>query len=169
VADTRLVALGGEDPRHTRRVDVGIAEEGDLPALARLLWWHAAPDQQAGQSVGSFADDLARWRADHADTHLAFVARAVDAEVVGMAWLALLPRVPRPTTTTRLSADLQSVFVLPEHRGNGVGSALVQSALEHASRLGVGRVTVHSSSKAVRVYERLGFASSRELLQRPVD
>ena len=150
-------------------MEVSIAGRQDLPALARLLWLHAAPEQQAGQSVESFAGDLARWWADHAETHLAFVARSEGADLVGMAWLALLPRVPRPSTTTRLSADIQSVFVLPEHRGNGVGSALVQSALEHASRLGVGRVTVHSSSKAVRVYERLGFASSRELLQRPVD
>jgi predicted N-acetyltransferase YhbS len=80
--------------------------------------------------------------------------------------LALIARVPRPGTTTRLSADLQSVFVVPEHRGNQIGAALVQAATEHVVRLGAGRVTVHSSRGAVPLYERLGFASSEELLQK---
>jgi GNAT superfamily N-acetyltransferase len=137
--------------------------------LARLLWSHAAPDEQAKQSVESFAIDLAAWWTDHDDSHLAFIARLADSEVVGMAWLALVPRVPRPGATTRHSADIQSVFVVSEHRGNRIGSALIQAAAEHAVRLGAARVTVHSSRNAVPVYERLGFGSSRRLLQKKAE
>ena len=86
-----------------------------------------------------------------------------------MAWVALLVRVPRPGDTARRSADIQSVFVVPEHRDKGIGSSLVQAATEHAMRLGASRVTVHSGRRAVPVYERLGFASSPQLLQRPTD
>jgi len=86
-----------------------------------------------------------------------------------MAWIALLSRVPRPGATTRLSADIQTVFVLPQRRGHGIGSALVEAASRHAEHLGCIRVTVHSGRKAVPVYERLGFESSRRLLQRPPD
>ena len=156
---------------HTGRMDICLAEQEDLAHLARLLWLHAAPDEQAEQSVESFAVDLEAWWTDHDDSHLAFVARLADSEfrVVGMAWLALVPRPPRPGASTRHSADIQSVFVVPEQRGERIGSALVQAATEHALRLGASRVTVHSSRKAVPVYERLGFASSRELLQRPAD
>jgi GNAT superfamily N-acetyltransferase len=150
-------------------MDICIAGQADLEHLARLLWLHAAPEQQVKQSVESFAVDLAGWWADHDDSHLAFVARLAESEVVGMAWLALVPRVPRPGVTSRRSADIQSVFVVPEQRGKGIGSALVQAASEHAFRLGASRVTVHSGRKAVPVYERLGFASSRQLLQREPD
>jgi GNAT superfamily N-acetyltransferase len=170
-------------------VRIDLAGPQDLTQLARLLWAHAAPDEQATQSVESFSADLETWWAHHHVSHLAFVARQVECDgkcdgkcdgesgaesggesgVVGMAWLALLPRVPRPGTTARLSADVQSVFVEPEHRGQGIGSALVQAASEHAARLGAGRVTVHSGRRAVPVYERLGFASSRQLLQWPPD
>ncbi len=74
---------------------------------------------------------------------------------------------PRPGLTTRLSADVQSVFVLPAQRGRGIGAALVRAVTDHALRLGATHVTVHSSEGAVSLYERLGFASSPLLLQAP--
>ncbi len=159
--------------RQTGHMDICIAGPEDRAHLARLLWLNAAPDEQAKQSVESFAVDLAAWWTDHDDSHLAFVARVAESEfeseVVGMAWLALVPRVPRPGATARRSADIQSVFVVSEQRGKRIGSELVQAASEHALRLGAGRVTVHSGRKAVPVYERLGFAASRQLLQRPAE
>jgi GNAT superfamily N-acetyltransferase len=150
-------------------MDIGMAGEQDLPHLARLLWLHASPAEQAIQSVESFAADLGEWWTSHADSHTAFVARVAGSGVVGMAWLTVVPRVPRPGTTTRRSADIQSVFVLSEHRGKGIGSALVAAASDHAVRLRAHRVTVSSSRKAVPMYERLGFASSRQLLQQPAE
>ena len=157
--------------RNTGRMDICIAGQADLGQLARLLWLNAGPDQQAKQSVESFAVDLAGWWTAHNDSHLAFIARLAESEseVVGMAWLALVPRVPRPGLISRRSADVQSVFVVPEQRGKRIGSMLVQAASDHAFRLGAGRVTVHSGRKAVPVYERLGFTSSRQLLQREAD
>ncbi|MEV4262179.1 GNAT family N-acetyltransferase [Kribbella sp. NPDC049584] len=136
-----------------------------MAQLARLLWLNAAPEQRDGQSIEAFAVDLAAWWAEN-DSHFAFVARLDESELVGMAWLAIVSRVPRPGATSRRSADIQSVYVVPEYRGNRVGSALVQAAADHALALGAGRVTVHSGRKAVPVYERLGFASSRQLLQK---
>jgi len=98
-----------------------------------------------------------------------FVARLDDMEMAGVAWIALLPRVPRPGSMQRMSADIQSVFVAPQHRGRGIGSELVDAAIEHAWHSGAMRVTVHSSSRAIPMYEQLGFQSSRHLLQRSPD
>jgi GNAT superfamily N-acetyltransferase len=159
--------LSADNPCETLAgMDVSIAGSQDLSHLARLLWLHAAPDEQATHPVESFAVDLATWWTDHDDSHLAFVARLAPTQVVGMAWLALVPRVPRPGDCTRRSADIQSLFVVPDERGRGIGSELVRAASEHALRLGAGRVTVHSGRRAVPVYERLGFASSAQLLQK---
>jgi GNAT superfamily N-acetyltransferase len=133
------------------------------------LWHHHRNEEPAPHSLDAFAAELSTWWAAHSDSHAAFVARLVGPETLGMAWVAFVPRVPRPGTTTRLSADIQSVFVLPEQRGRGVGSALVEAAAAHATQHRARRVTVHSGRKAVPLYERLGFASSRQLLQRPQD
>ena len=141
------------------------ATPDDTTRLARLLCWDTDGEDPSASAVAGFATDLARWWTDH-PSHRAFVARADDATVVGMAWVALAPRVPRPGAAERVSGDIQSVFVAPEHRGHGTGSALVQAATEHAIEHGAGRVTVHSGSRAVPVYERLGFASSPRLMMR---
>jgi GNAT superfamily N-acetyltransferase len=150
-------------------VRISQARTDDVADLARLLWLDTHKEEPAHQPVDAFAAELAQWWAAHHDSHHAFVARLLRPEIVGMAWVALVPRVPRPGATSRLSADIQSVFVMPEQRGQGIGSALVAAASEYATRLGSLRVTVHSGRKAVPVYERLGFESSGQLLQRPPD
>ncbi|MGN6299938.1 MAG: GNAT family N-acetyltransferase [Angustibacter sp.] len=150
-------------------MEISEAGSADLDDLARLLWSHASPQERAAQPLASFTHDLARWWDEHRSTHVAFVARLrPDVEghqVVGMAWLAFLTRPPRPGTTDRRSADIQSVYVEPDARGRGIGVALVNAATAHAWRRGAERVTVHSSSRAVALYERLGFQSSVQLLQ----
>lgn len=154
--------------RQTERVDIRLAGPDDVGDLARLVWLFAGPHEQARQSVESFAADVAEWCTDR-NSHVAFLARMPTFDVVGMVWLALVPRVPRPGRTDRLSADIQSLFVLPEQRGKGFGTALVSAAAEHADRLGASRVTVHSGPMAVPLYHRLGFAATPQLMQRPAE
>ncbi|MGN6334200.1 MAG: GNAT family N-acetyltransferase [Motilibacteraceae bacterium] len=143
------------------------AGEDDATELSRLLCWMHVDAAPAEQTVADFAVELAQWWSAHRDSHAAFVARLSDTELAGMAWVAMLPRAPRPGATGRLGADIQSVFVLPQHRGQGIGAALVAAACDRAADAGAVTVTVQSSPRAVPLYERLGFESSPDLLQRP--
>ncbi|TCC07480.1 GNAT family N-acetyltransferase [Kribbella soli] len=145
------------------------ADADDVAGLARLLWLNSSDEELEERAFDAFAVEFGHWWAAREDMHVAYVARLDRAEIVGMAWVALVPRPPRPGATSRMSADIQSVFVMPDARGRGIGSALVKAATEHASRAGALRVTVHSGRKAVPVYERLGFESSQQLLQHTQD
>ena len=150
-------------------MNISQGEAADIADVARLLWLMADDDERAHGTEEGFTTDLSRWWTAHHESHIVFVARLDDMEMAGVAWIALLPRVPRPGSMQRMSADIQSVFVAPQHRGRGIGSELVDAAIEHAWRSGAMRVTVHSSSRAIPMYERLGFESSRHLLQRSPD
>lgn len=140
----------------------------DVEGLARMKWADAVARADTASDFASFVNDLRTWWLAHQSTHFAYVARD-DGEIIGTAWIALVPRVPRPGEVQRQSADLQSVFVLPEHRGGGIGSALVEAACAHAVRDGATRITVHSRDLAVPVYQRLGFDTSPLLLQRSAE
>ena len=60
-------------------------------------------------------------------------------------------------------AELESVHVHPDHRGTGIGRALVGDAVDRARALGCYRVQLTSNAvreDAHRFYEGLGFAPS---------
>jgi ribosomal protein S18 acetylase RimI-like enzyme len=78
----------------------------------------------------------------------------VDGTVVG--WCDILP-VDRPTMA---HGGVLGVGVLPDHRGKGIGTALVRAALQMAKAAGLTRVelTVRAqNARAIVLYERLGF------------
>jgi GNAT superfamily N-acetyltransferase len=53
------------------------------------------------------------------------------------------------------------VYVVPDLRNDGIGAALLKHLLAEASRLELEHVTVHSSDRAVPLYERVGFDHDR--------
>ncbi len=143
-------------------MEIRVAGPDDVGHLAGLLARFAECEEPEG---AAFAPDLLRWWLDH-DSHVAFLDLLPSGEAVGMAWLAITARVPRPGGGPRLCGDVQSVFVVPEHRSAGVGSSLLRAVVQHAETLGLEHVTVHSNERAVALYERAGFTSSPELLMR---
>jgi GNAT superfamily N-acetyltransferase len=145
-------------------MQVRLASADDVETLGRLLWRWTSERDEPEQSEDDYAFEFRGWCDAHRDTHIPFLAVDGDGTAVGMAWLALLDRVPRPNRRRRLFGDVQSVYVAPEYRSNGIGTALMRALLQHAKDLGLEHVTVHSGVRAVPVYERAGFASSRELL-----
>ena len=146
-------------------MEIRVAGATDVGPLADLICRFADKEEPAGNER-AFAEDLTGWWEDHRDSHVPFLALLPSSGAVGMAWLALTARVPRPGGGSRLSGDIQSVYVVPEHRCSGVGTALMRAVLQHAEALGVEHVTVHSNQRAASLYERAGFSTSQELLMR---
>lgn len=90
----------------------------------------------------------------------------LDGELVGMAWLAVFDRAPNPGDLVRRCGDVQSVFVLPEHQGKGIGDQLVRALCATADRLGIRKLTLDSREPVVPFYERFGFESTGTLMER---
>jgi GNAT superfamily N-acetyltransferase len=151
---------------------VRLAAAADLLDVAALRWAQerGVQDVRLGQAVidfDEFAANFIAWAASHPEHHCVVARDGADpggGRVVGMAWLAELPRVPSPISFDRAGGDIQSVYVSPENRNEGIGAAMIQRLVELAVQLGLMRVTVHSSGRAIPVYERAGFSAKANLL-----
>ncbi|MED5811337.1 GNAT family N-acetyltransferase [Mycolicibacterium sp. 050232] len=119
------------------------------------------------------ADPVAQARGDVPDQDLAPYLNAFDAidgdpsellvtadrngAVVGTFQLSFLPGLARRGATR---AQIEAVRVRADHRGAGLGGAMLRWAIEDAQRRGCGLVQLTSDESRVeahRFYERLGF------------
>ncbi|MBN6042291.1 GNAT family N-acetyltransferase [Amycolatopsis sp. 195334CR] len=146
-------------------IEIRPARPAEYEAVAGLRWrWVAEQDGPPATDRDEFVREFALWAKENADTHRCLVV-ASEGRVVGMGFLAITPRVPTPRAFSRTSGDVQCVYVEPEARDGGLGGRLIDALLQLATELGLERVTVHSSGRAVAAYERSGFAVSPHLLQ----
>lgn len=147
------------------RVEVRVAQDDELEQTVRLRWLWTA-EREGIAAAGAEADYVphaAAWARTHRDSHVPHVA-VLGEQVVGMAWLALTPRVPKVGAISRLSGDLQSCYVLPEHRDHGIGGRLVRAVVATAALRGAEHMTVHTSPGSVGMYARNGFEHEERLL-----
>lgn len=150
----------------TEDIVVRPAEPSDLAAVAELRWRWMAENGDAPTTIErpDFVRHFVAWAADNSASHRCTVL-VRDSVVIGMAWLAVVHRVPTPRSLHRASGDLQCVYVVPEARDTGLGGRLIDRTLAAATSLGLERVTVHSSPRAIPAYARRGFENSPRLMQ----
>jgi GNAT superfamily N-acetyltransferase len=130
-----------------------------------LRWrWRSEERGETGLSRERFVEAFADWMAEHWTSHLVWLAEADEAPV-GMAWLAVVHRVPGPERWMRLSGNLQSVYVIPERRGSGTGELLVHAVVDRAHLFGLDYISVHPSERSFSLYRRLGFEESSGVLE----
>jgi GNAT superfamily N-acetyltransferase len=155
--------------RLVENVAVRFAADDEFGLAAALRWQWAVQENNRTPATSrqEFAEAFVSWARGHASSHRWIIASCGD-ETVGMACLAIVPRVPSPQSPDRASGDLQSVYVVPGERNTGLGGQIVAAILSLAGELGLERVTVHSSPRAVPAYSRAGFAVSPLLLQAEV-
>ncbi|MFJ3308872.1 GNAT family N-acetyltransferase [Streptomyces sp. NPDC086549] len=146
------------------------AAPDELTAVAELRWqWILENEGEPVTERDEFVRHFVAWARENGSSHRCTVLLRGET-VIGMAWLAVLQRVPSPRAPLRASGDLQCVYVVPAERDGGLGGRLIDAVLTRARELGLERVTVHSSPRAIPAYARHGFAplpSAVEHARRP--
>lgn len=137
------------------------AVRGDVPVILELV--HALADyEREPDAVEATPDDLARALfpesgAAHTSCHVA----EVDGEVVGMAvWFLTFS-----TWTGRNGIWLEDLFVLPEHRGTGLGKALLAALAQVCVERGLPRLewtVLDWNTPSVEFYRSLGASALAE-------
>jgi GNAT superfamily N-acetyltransferase len=155
-----------------RAVELRRAVGDDLPALVALLaddpvggTREAAPDAEAPDGEAELAPYRRAFALLDADPAHVLVVATASGDVVGTCQLTFIPGLARRGA---LRAQLEAVRVRADHRGRGLGGAMIGWAVEEAGRHSCALVQLTTDKRrpdARRFYERLGFVASHEGLK----
>src|SRR3954451_1182163 len=141
---TRLRPISKSDDRFLRRVYASVRED----ELALVPWDEAQREAFLRQQFDA-QDTHYREHYDGASFHVV----EVDGEPAGRLYVARWEDEIR----------IMDIALLPEYRGAGVGTRLLRELLDEGARTGK-RVSIHveKHNRALRLYERLGFAAAAD-------
>ncbi|MFC8869850.1 GNAT family N-acetyltransferase [Streptomyces sp. NPDC057148] len=132
--------------------------EDDLPAIVAML-----ADDPLGarrESPDDLSPYLAAFERLSADPNQRLVVAVRDGRVVGTLQLTIVPGLSRRGTTRSI---IEGVRVHADERGGGLGTQLIEWAVDESRRQGCQLVQLTSDktrTDAHRFYERLGFSAS---------
>jgi GNAT superfamily N-acetyltransferase len=85
---------------------------------------------------------------------------------VGTLWMQLIEKLPNPNGHRDYHGYISSVYVVPEFRNAGLGSALLQACISEAETLNVDALFLWPSARSRPLYARHGFVVRDDLLER---
>ncbi|MFF8948059.1 GNAT family N-acetyltransferase [Streptomyces sp. NPDC014940] len=139
-------------------LEIRRATAPDLPAIVAML----ADDPLGAQRESP--DDLSPYRTAlerlDADPNQRLVVAVREDRVVGTLQLTIIPGLSRRGATRSV---IEAVRIDADERGSGLGTQLIQWAIDESRRQGCQLVQLTSDSSrtdAHRFYERLGFTAS---------
>ncbi|MFJ4891190.1 GNAT family N-acetyltransferase [Streptomyces sp. NPDC088788] len=139
-------------------LEIRAAVADDVPAIVAML----ADDplgarRESPDDLTPYLDALKRLSADP-NQHLVVAVR--ESRVVGTLQLTVIPGLSRKGATRSI---IEAVRVHADERGSGLGTQLIEWAIDESRRQGCQLVQLTSDSSrtdAHRFYERLGFEAS---------
>ncbi|GAA1420618.1 GNAT family N-acetyltransferase [Streptomyces thermospinosisporus] len=139
-------------------LEIRTAIADDIPAIVGIL----ADDPLGAQrespdDLGPYLTAFERLRTDP-NQHLVVAVR--EGRVIGTLQLTIIPGLSRRGSTRSI---IEGVRVHADERGSGLGSRLIEWAIEESRRQGCRLVQLTSDNTrtdAHRFYERLGFVAS---------
>jgi len=158
--------LTAEDPRKLVRSELDCSIRPLLQSDEAVLWemlYHAiyvADGAALPEREVVYHPQLARYVRDwgRADDSGFLAENVASREPIGAAWLRSLKGDDKGFGYVDETTPEVSVAVLPEYRGQGIGTTLLTQLLEVASKhYAAVFLSVAAESPALRLYQRLGF------------
>jgi GNAT superfamily N-acetyltransferase len=139
-------------------LEIRAATAADVPAIVAML----ADDPLGAQreTPQDLAPYLAAWKRLAADPNQHLVVAVREGRVIGTLQLTIIPGLSRRGSVRSI---IEAVRVHADERGSGLGTQLIEWAIEESRRQGCQLVQLTSDRTrpdAHRFYERLGFTAS---------
>jgi GNAT superfamily N-acetyltransferase len=155
-------------PRPAGEPRIRRATPEDAPELAQLRYAFRAELDPPIERQAEFVERCTAWMAERLRSGgpwFCWVA-LLDDTMVGTIWLQQVEKLPNPAGHLGFHGYVSSVYVAPQLRNSGLGSALLQTCLAEADSRGLDAVFLWPSARSRPLYERHGFAVRDDLLER---
>jgi GNAT superfamily N-acetyltransferase len=93
----------------------------------------------------------------------------VEGKIVGHVWLQLVEKIPNPLAETECHGYVSNAFVEEKYRGRGLGSQLLEAALDYCRAEEVDSAFLWPTRESRRLYERLGFVGDGNVMEAILD
>ena len=147
-------------------ITIRLANSSDAPVLARLRYEFRSITDSDVENENEFLSRCERWMRERLQqTNWRCWVALEDQTIVGALWLQLIEKIPNPTSEAEFHGYITNVFVHEAARGQGIGSRLLDEAIEFCKKHPVHAVILWPSEKSRSLYERHGFAVRPDLLE----
>jgi GNAT superfamily N-acetyltransferase len=145
--------------------EIRAATPDDARTLSELRWEFRAGRDPAVEERQAFVDRCAAWMASElaGTAWRAWVAHQ-SGRIIGQVWVNLIEKLPNPIDERERHLYLSNLYVQPTARG-GVGTALLETALEWAGANDVDRVILWPSARSVGLYARHQFRRDADVME----
>ncbi|SES66420.1 Ribosomal protein S18 acetylase RimI [Oceanobacillus limi] len=141
------------------------ATEEDLDQIVAMLW-----DDKLGRTRERYEQPLPStyieaFKAIEADPNNELVVASAGHKIIGVQQITFTPYI---THQGSWRATIEGVRTSASHRGKGLGSGLIQYAIQRAKNRGCHLIQLTTDKQrddALRFYERLGFKATHEGLK----
>jgi len=146
-------------------VQCRLASSSDFPFLADLRYRLATDDaSDLGEHHKAAFLSASLERLIELDTSAIHWVAQTGEQLIAALTIIKVPKVPAPDDLDGCWGYLTNVYTLPEHRNQGVGSALLTHARHWANTQRMELLIVWPSDRSVPFYQRAGFASQADPL-----
>jgi len=150
------------------KISIRLATENDARLLATLRYEFRASSEPVNENENTFRERCENWMRERLrNTALwkCWIAES-DGAVVGNVWIQLIEKIPNPGFEPEYHAYITNVYVREDIRGHGVGSKLLEAALDWLQSQDVHCVFLWSRDQSRNFYLRRGFSTNDGLLER---
>ena len=145
---------------------IELANSNDAAALAKLRYRFRSIADADRETESEFLARCTNWMSRHlrSENWICWVARE-DQDIIGVLWLELIEKIPNPTNEPELHGYVTNVFVDETARGKGIGSQLIDIAIEFCKQRKVDSMILWPSQMSRALYRRHGFSVSERLFE----
>ena len=138
-----------------------ISDDIDQLVRLRLLLFEEAGEavQQTQEEALREATQVYLTKSLPQETFFAWVAES-DRKIVATSGLVVFERPPAPGNLSGEEAYVLNMYTLPEWRGQGLATALLQEILHFTKQTSIKRLWLHATESGRPIYEKAGFMST---------